>query len=263
MRRWILALFFGLVTVFLSFPLQSRADDVFCMKRRRDFLLLGGGATLFALGTYFCSRMDPPDMAKLDRGKIFFVDRFAVDLSCESTEFASDVTCGVSMGIPLVLALSSRKWQTIRQDFLMYTEATLFAQGLAQLSKAIFKRPSPYAYSIAESRARHLTKDAGRSFFSGHTAAAFCGAVFAGTVFQRRYPKSPWVKPVWILGLTTATATAVLRVTSGNHFPTDVMVGALVGSLTGWFIPRLYRCKREERGFSMMVGERIGVQLRF
>lgn len=263
MKRWILALSLGLGTVILSFPLQSRADDVFCLKRRRDFLLLGGGATLFALGTYFCSRMDPPDMAKLDREKIFIVDRFAVNFSCESTAFASDVVCGVGMGIPLVLALSSCKWQTIRQDFLMYTQSMLFAQGLAQLSKAIFERPCPYAYTIAESQTHYLTEDAGRSFFSGHTAAAFCGAVFAGTVFQRRYPKSPWVKPVWILGLATATTTAVLRVTSGNHFPTDVMVGAIVGSLTGWFIPRLYRCKCEERGLSIMMGERMGVRLSF
>jgi membrane-associated phospholipid phosphatase len=263
MKHGILALSLGLGTLFLSFSLPSRADDTLCLRRRRDFLLLGGGATLFALGTYFCSRMDPPDMAKLDREKIFIVDRFAVNFSCESTAFASDVTCGVCMGIPLVLALSSCNWQTICQDFLMYTESMLFAQGVAQLSKAIFQRPCPYAYTIAESQTHYLTGEAGRSFFSGHTAAAFCGAVFAGTVFQRRYPESPWVKPLWILGLTTATTTAVLRVTSGNHFPTDVIVGAFVGSLTGWFIPRLYRCKREEKGLSIVMGEGMGVQLSF
>jgi membrane-associated phospholipid phosphatase len=37
---------------------------------------------------------------------------------------------------------------------------------------------------------------------------------------------------LWAGGTLLAAATGVFRVLSGNHFPTDVLAGAAVGSLT-------------------------------
>lgn len=82
-----------------------------------------------------------------------------------------------------------------------------------------------------------------RSFFSGHTSLAFGSAVFASTLFDHYYPESslrPWV---WGSSLAIASGMGYLRYASGKHFPTDIIVGALVGSAIGYVIPKLHKQK--------------------
>jgi membrane-associated phospholipid phosphatase len=60
-------------------------------------------------------------------------------------------------------------------------------------------------------------------------------------VFAARHPRSRWVAPVWVIGMTLASTTAIARVAAGKHFWTDILVGAAVGSATGVAIPALHR----------------------
>ncbi|MBI4542902.1 MAG: phosphatase PAP2 family protein, partial [Gemmatimonadetes bacterium] len=36
-------------------------------------------------------------------------------------------------------------------------------------------------------------------------------------------------------------ATSALRVVAGRHFPTDVVAGAVLGTLVGWTLPQVHR----------------------
>ena len=84
------------------------------------------------------------------------------------------------------------------------------------------------------------------SFVSGHVNYAFCFAVMTPILYSNYYPNSPLRFIVWPVCLGTAMATAVLRVAGHYHFPTDVIGGAVTGSLIGWFIPFTHK-KREKR----------------
>lgn len=260
MKHLILILWLEIVILF-PISIQAKGDDAYCLNRQRETFILGGGVTLAAVGAFFFVNMNPPDPTHLRKEHIFRMDSFAVDFFNKEAALTSDITCALCIGLPMVSALSSSCLKTVRQDFIMYAESVLLVQGLVFLSKAIFQRPRPYAYRATESQT--FGKDAARSFISGHTALAFNGAVFAGTVFQQRNPDCAWVKPIWIAGITTAAATAVFRLTSGNHFPTDVLAGAIVGSIGAWLIPRFHRCKRGEKGFSVFWGNGIGVSFVF
>ena len=224
---------------------------------------MAGGISVLAAGAYAYFHMDPPVSDDLHRKDIFPMDRFAVDMSSDAMAFTSDVTALASMGLPIISMAASRKKEMIWEDILMYVESICLIEGLTLLSKSVFKRPRPYAYRVSESQNTKLNRSAAGSFFSGHTAVAFNGAVFTGTVFQQRYPDSPWVKPVWIGGLILATATAIFRVTSGNHFPTDVLAGAVLGSLTGWLYPHIHRRGQSEKELSSMNGMCISIGWRF
>lgn len=65
-----------------------------------------------------------------------------------------------------------------------------------------------------------------RSFPSGHTSAAFA----AGTALFRTLPKG-WVR--W-LAMAGAAMMGLSRLYVGVHYPSDVLVGALVGAFCGW-----------------------------
>ena len=69
---------------------------------------------------------------------------------------------------------------------------------------------------------------------------AFASAGFVSYVFSRYYPESKLKVPVIVTAYTAATTTAVLRILSGNHFMTDVLTGALLGTLWGVGVPMLH-----------------------
>ena len=69
---------------------------------------------------------------------------------------------------------------------------------------------------------------------------AFASAGFVSYVFSRYYPDSKWKAPIIAASYSLAATTAVLRIMSGNHFMTDVLAGALLGTLWGIGIPMLH-----------------------
>lgn len=75
----------------------------------------------------------------------------------------------------------------------------------------------------------HSTRPDGtdnRSFPSGHTSIAFCGA----TVLHKEYGKtSPWIS---VAGYSVATLTAIDRVRRNRHHWGDVLAGAAIGVLS-------------------------------
>jgi membrane-associated phospholipid phosphatase len=86
------------------------------------------------------------------------------------------------------------------------------------------------------------------SFYSGHTSAAFTVAVFTGMVYDAAHPGSSYSTAVWAGALGAATLMGVLRVAAGKHYPSDVVVGAVMGSLVGWLVPTLHKTNAESPG---------------
>jgi membrane-associated phospholipid phosphatase len=69
----------------------------------------------------------------------------------------------------------------------------------------------------------------GRSFPSGHSATSFAFAA----VVAHRYPKNRWVK--WgAYGL--ASGVSLARYPAKKHFPSDILMGATLGYVTGAYI---------------------------
>jgi membrane-associated phospholipid phosphatase len=102
------------------------------------------------------------------------------------------------------------------------------------------------------------------SFPSGSTAYAFLGATFLSTTFSREYPESKWKLPVILGSYTLASGIASMRILSGSHFPSDVLIGAVIGSLYGWLIPVLHIKDNNKNNLSMnLTGNGILVSLSF
>jgi membrane-associated phospholipid phosphatase len=142
---------------------------------------------------------------------------------------------------PLVLLLDGEVRDDVTTFGAMYLEMAAFAIVIPQIAKNTVDRPRPLAYNPEAPMSERTDPDARQAMFSGHTTFAFASAVFLSTVYSDYFPGSSWTPYIWAGSLSAAAAVGILRVTSGKHFPTDVIIAAIVGSGIGYLIPLVHR----------------------
>lgn len=126
--------------------------------------------------------------------------------------------------LPLSGILSAGKQLSIKK-LSLYAGAELLNYAAVEALKAFFQRPRIFPDQSDEPN---------DSFPSGHTSAVWVGASFI-TMLMEKDPelageyKIPVEAAVWAAaGITTA-----LRVTSGEHYLSDVLAGAAIGAGIG------------------------------
>jgi membrane-associated phospholipid phosphatase len=204
------------------------------------------------------------EIAALDKNSINALDRISVGNYSLSQDKISDVLAGASILSPALLMLDP----SIRKDAgtisTMYLETILFANFLPSFGKGTAKRIRPYVYSPNAPLTEKQHEDARRSFFSRHATWAFATSVFFATVYTDYHPDSEYGNYIWGGAIGLASTVSLLRVTSGAHFISDIVVGAAVGSTLGYVIPYLHRTNTtavslspliapDYRGFSLSI----------
>ena len=141
----------------------------------------------------------------------------------------------VSFGLVSWDAWREGGWRQAAMDDLVIFESMVVSAVLVQGLKYSFARKRPYVRDLPPGSP--LSGEANLSFPSGHTAFAFSLATAAGTVATLRgYRSAPYV---WGAGMALAAFTGYLRMAADKHYASDVIVGALTGSLVGWAVPYL------------------------
>ena len=174
------------------------------------------------------------------------------ELSCDrwvgrrlspASKTISDVMLSVCTVSPILVLASPELDHQQRQSYaIMYAETMAINFSLTWLTKHLVKRIRPYAYNPAVPLDKKIrSADARKSFYSGHSSASFASMVFLARTYAAFFPKSNLKPLVWAFGLTAAGIVAVNRMLSGSHFLTDVLVGAVVGSLIGYLIPEIHK----------------------
>ena len=217
------------------------------------------------------------------RGGVLFDDsvRDAIRLDTEAARLTardvSDVLLTIGWSYPVLIDAVAVAG-AYHEDTETATELTILAAEVFGVTLAIqvafniaFHRERPYGENcgvqFSETTGQCIGNNRFYSFFSGHTAQTFASAGL--TCQNHRYldlygPDDN----VWITcaaGYTLAALTAYLRVTGDQHYTTDVLVGAFVGTATGLLIPWLtrYRHARPEASSVslMLVPGPTGVSL--
>lgn len=214
--------------------------DIFKVNLVEESVLFGTGLALN--GTSFI--IEKTREAKLPEFPFYMEDINPLDRKMafaysSSLHKISTASCVASLLTPALLAFTTdtSEWLTIA---IMYTETFLLTNGIKELTKTLVFRPRPYMYFDGYPQKKIDEGDWEDSFFSGHTAHAFSGAAFTSYVFAKYYPDSPWRYAVTAGTFTLAAATGIMRVAGGNHFATDVLVGAAVGTACGILVPWLH-----------------------
>ena len=180
------------------------------------------------------------------------IDRNSIGKASTGAYTASNATVLATLvGVPAFALLTQPGVHgfenVVRRPFVLYGESLLLAQGFTQLLKPAINRPRPYTYLPASERPTEsgydVTKEeAFRSMPSGHAATTFAAASYAATDNLLSHPDAGSAEhaAVAAVGGLLAGLTSTLRVEAGQHFPTDIMVGGLIGTASGVSVPLLH-----------------------
>jgi membrane-associated phospholipid phosphatase len=180
-----------------------------------------------------CKWCDPPGLDTSIRDGLKWDDVRRADIISDVTGYYS--APAVTMGLLVASTWNDRDWRRWFDDTVPVLQSAIFCSVLHHVTKFSVGRRRPFVRFPDEGF--EPGTDDEMSFWSGHTSLAFSLAVSAGVVaHQRDYAVEP---AVWIAGLTLATATGYLRIAADQHYFTDVLVGAVVGSAIGVAVPLL------------------------
>lgn len=205
----------------------------------------------------------------LDPGRINAFDRGTTNNWSPAWAHRSDVARGLLygsaallLGVEGIRAASDGRSDDALTLGAVFGEAALLTGGITWLTKVFAGRKRPFLYNSSlsvEERYQIASSQVNTprySFFSGHASGAFAAATFTAKAFQDIHGPSAWSGLVWGSTLSLATLTAYARVRAGVHFPTDVLLGALVGGGIGYLVPHLAQRDDDPRpsGGGVMLG---------
>jgi len=243
------------ILVLVSLHSTCFAQSPYKLDLNREAIIFGAGIGLTVLSFSLNDDIEPltiDEINSLNRDNINSFDRRATINYSQTEGLYSDILLVTSILSPALLALSGEIENDFTTTVTMYFQTLLLAEAIPFVSKGITQRVRPFAYNDNAPLKDKQNRNAKRSFFSGHTTTAFAMAVFLSTVYSDYNPHSEWKTLVLATSLTLASAVGALRYSSGSHFPTDIITGAIVGSAIGYFIPFVHR--KEESNLDVLFG---------
>jgi membrane-associated phospholipid phosphatase len=233
-----------LATLSLAGPAAAQSDSagsVYRLNWTADLTTIGVSAAAWLVPQLFLDQIVTPK-CPCDRADVPFFDRAALGRSSAGARTGSQVAVVGMLLVPpaldvLDVRLRGGSWANVGEDVVVMGEALLVNGALNELVKVTVQRPRPFTYHGAALDDR----DSYLSFYSSHSSSAFAVGMAYATTFSLRHPDSPYRGPIYVAVAAGGATTGALRILAGKHFPSDVLVGALVGSGVGIVVPRLHR----------------------
>lgn len=225
---------------------------------------IAGGLAITGLVLPKTLSLPEPDSVPYNRDTVNDFDRWAMNSYDHTLDALGWVPCGLNLAMPVGIFVAEYFLGNLpAQDALtlgvMFAEAWCMGYGLRQILKISAHRARPYMYFENPKESALEDYDFEFSWPSGHTTDSFFGATFLTYTFCMYYPESKWKIPIAIGSYVCATATGVMRLLSGNHFLTDVLSGAALGSVCGFFVPFIHRqmAKSKNRPQNMALSVQV------
>jgi len=224
----------------------------------RDGIIVGAGMAS-GIGALLANNSNDPltveEINNLDKADVNAFDRGATEKYSVNASMVSDWTVGVLIVAPAVMLIDRRVRDNAGTQLLMYAETILITGATQELVKGLVPRTRPFVYNPDVPIDEKTSRDARKSFYSGHTAFAFASATFLSVTYGDYFPDSGLAPYVWGSSMAAACVVGYLRYSAGRHFPTDVLTGAVIGTAIGYTIPALHRTESGEISLTPEIGE--------
>ncbi len=235
-----------ILIIFISLgELYADGSQSFELDLKKDLIIGSTSLAMFTTGYLYRDHKDinSKKFGWFDEGSPFSYNKNTDDIG---------TVISLSTLISLPFLIDTWEVEDLSVICVMYLESLLLSYGTKDVLKALISRPRPYTHRSDSSADIIDERDSYFSFPSGHTSIAFMTASFSTYVFSQGESSRNAKIVMGASSFTLATLTGVLRVTSGAHYPTDVIAGAVLGSGIGFFVPYMHRVLPEN--LSLIVG---------
>jgi hypothetical protein len=205
---------------------------------------------------YSKESIDSNIVKNLKKEDIPAFDRWAVR-SSDKASMQSDYLFYSAMPYPFLLLAD----KAIRKDALtvgaLYWEAMAITGLLYTGGDYFIDRYRPETYDVDKDFGARQSGNEKNSFFAGHVALVATSTFFTASIYDEYHPASKFKWVLYGVAVAATGTTAYLRHVAGKHFPSDILVGAIVGVGSGMLVPRLHR-NRSGNKHALMVMPQVG-----
>jgi membrane-associated phospholipid phosphatase len=180
--------------------------------------------------TNFLSHLDISLLRAVHHHRIVALDQALYYLSLVSSYIS------ICLVLSVLIAAIIKKSKSLRLIFYKMLTVLVIAALTSLLLKNVIIRERPF---VTYPDIEKLSEAGSSSFPSGHTLEAFAIAV----AFSIAFPRKKFIIPLFFW----ACLVAYSRMALGVHYPGDVAAGMVIGSLIGFFIPKLFSIKSNEQ----------------
>ena len=243
-----------LIGLFFGQGLAQEFSSPYALSKKTDFSLLATGLA-FELASFPISSGVSPlttnEINMLSAQDVNGLDRFVTSNYSRDLANVSNIFQFTTLFFPLTLLAPVK----CRNDFgtigLMSFEALLLTHGVTRFFKASFPRIRPFVYNPDVEISEKLKLNAKKSFFSGHTSNYTAMSFFTAKIISDYFENKTLKIIAWSTAASTSVLMAYLRVQSGKHFVSDVIVGYAVGAAIGYLIPHMHKKKSSSKNVSL------------
>lgn len=205
---------------------------------------IGAGWSLYAFTKIYSK--DPSTVEEIEslrKEDINGFDRWAADVYSEKAANSSDYFFYGAMPLPLVLLADKHIRKDAAKIGLLYLEAMSVTGLLYTGATYTTDRYRPLAYNPEVPMSERTGGGAKNSFFAGHVALVGTASFFTAKVFSDYHPNSKLRYLFFSAAIVSTGGTAYLRHRGGKHFPSDIILGTAVGTLSGILVPHFHKNK--------------------
>lgn len=177
-------------------------------------------------------------LSKLNADDIPFFDRWALQTYSSKLKDVSDYTAYFTVGLAAFYAYDDFYWL---DNLMVFSQIMITQSAVTKWTKTLTNRFRPFVYDDSVSIEKKQERNSQHSFYSMHSSTVFAASTFAYFYYFKLHGKN--ISTAVIL-YTPSVATAILRVASANHFVSDVVLGAIVGSGISYLICNSYLSNR-------------------
>jgi membrane-associated phospholipid phosphatase len=226
--------------------IKKESDPVYKLKSAVDIPLTAAAAgfSIYGFSKIYSKDATPErDILQLNKADLNGFDRWAAGLHSQKAADVSDLFFYGAMPVPLLLLADKDIRSDAPKIAFLYLQAMSLTGVLYTGVPLLVDRYRPLTYSSEVPMDERISGNNRNSFFAGHVALVGTSTFFAAKVFSDYHPDSKLKYVFWGAAAVATGTTGYLRHRGGKHFPSDIVVGTAVGTLSGILVPQLHKTK--------------------
>ncbi len=236
------SIFFSFLFILLLFPILLNSY-IFEVDRRESMVYLSTALAFDLSNNYFDRQLiDKPsdlELNSLSENNVIIFDRIAFQPYSKKLKLYSDYAAYFNIGATLY-AVYEDDLDVISDNLFVLSEILITQSAITKWIKTLSHRFRPFVYDEDISLDKKKQRNSQHSFPSMHSSTVFASATYGYYYYSQQNGRNYYMMTV-LYG--SAAATSILRVASAQHFPSDVVAGAVIGSSISYFICKFHQNK--------------------